>query len=1107
MGSLGLWRAVIIRLRADWPVVLAAWALLLCATIVLTAGTAYADAVALGSIRGAVAAAPPAGRSIVAEASVQASQVATLDASVHRELDRVIGLPGGEVATIVRADPFALTAAGRDASQVVTVASYEGIERHATLVTGAWPAVAASGAQPETALPEGAAAALGVGVGDSLRLTDRVDPSLSVAVRVVGIWRATAAADPYWLGSTLEIDGTSMSGGYTTIGPVLISPDDIESSAFGTRRNVEWREIVDPNGFQLDNLDTVRAAVDALPPLLASAVPPSTQIRVRTQLSATLASVSRGALVGRTGMLLVEIPFAALGAYAILLVAGMLADRRRSETALLRSRGASSGHLATMTIVEAVVLAGSAAVIAPLVAAGALLWLGGSGSLAGTGVDWRIGLGSDVLLVDAITAAACVIALTVPVLGSFPSLAGARSAISRQAGRTLARRLGLDLALVVVAGIALWQLRRYGALQTRNLQGVIGVDPLLVAAPGLGLVAGAVLATRLIPRLAELLERALQGRRGLVASLGSRGLARRPLRQTRSALLLLLATALVTFTFAHVATWQRSQTDQAAYQAGADLRYMPSVQVSSLATLGASLRGLPDVSAVMPVDRSLVDAGRDVRGASLLTIDAGTVAGITPRTFDVAGEGLPDLFHDLATTRPATAGATIPAGTRQLSVVLDAAFSAEGPLDPSFFPDLSTIDGITASFVIATSDGRLQRLIGVSPAVLSGGAQRISTPLSADAIGATASAPLRLVAVELAVSPPSETLATAAIQVDSLEATGGDPSQGPGVAWTALDLHAGDPAWGWQQLTPGKAAVPYAPPASAPWRVDFGAGAFTIDRFQRENTVTARLSAEPAAADPIAAIASRGFLDATGAAIGDTVSTNDGVDRLDVRIVGVVSAFPTLDPNRPFLVLDGPTTAAARFAASGTIDDPTEWWLASTDPATAGAAILAGPDPNGTIVSRAAIETTLATDPTSLGVIAVMSLGSLAAMVFAAIGFIVVMTLSTRERLGEFAILRAMGLSARQLSTWLSAESAFLLGISVAAGVGLGLILAFVVLPVSLLTTAGALPVPPPVVVIPVVLFLPLVAAAAFVFGVTVVVMRSLLLQVRIGDVLRGYDA
>ena len=122
------------------------------------------------------------------------------------------------------------------------------------------------------------------------------------------------------------------------------------------------------------------------------------------------------------------------------------------------------------------------------------------------------------------------------------------------------------------------------------------MDPLLVAAPAIGLVGGAVLAIRIVPRLAELAERGLARTRGLIASLGSRQVARRPLRYTRAALLLILAAALGTFASAHAATWTQSQADQAAWTAGSDVRMSPGPASDIPAwALGGALRSIPGV--------------------------------------------------------------------------------------------------------------------------------------------------------------------------------------------------------------------------------------------------------------------------------------------------------------------------------------------------------------------------------------------------------------------------------------------------------------------------------------------------------------------------------
>ena len=51
-------------------------------------------------------------------------------------------------------------------------------------------------------------------------------------------------------------------------------------------------------------------------------------------------------------------------------------------------------------------------------------------------------------------------------------------------------------------------------------------------------------------------------------------------------------------------------------------------------------------------------------------------------------------------------------------------------------------------------------------------------------------------------------------------------------------------------------------------------------------------------------------------------------------------------------------------------------------------------------------------------------------------------TVTSSERVTEFAILRALGLSARELSAWVSLENAFLLVFGLLADTVLGIILA-----------------------------------------------------------------
>ena len=82
------------------------------------------------------------------------------------------------------------------------------------------------------------------------------------------------------------------------------------------------------------------------------------------------------------------------------------------------------------------------------------------------------------------------------------TVVGRRSTAGWRAGRprSVGQRLGLDLALLVVAAIGLFQLRQYGgAADGDRCRARSGVDPLLIATPAIGLLAGAIVALRIIP--------------------------------------------------------------------------------------------------------------------------------------------------------------------------------------------------------------------------------------------------------------------------------------------------------------------------------------------------------------------------------------------------------------------------------------------------------------------------------------------------------------------------------------------------------------------------------------------------------------------------------
>ncbi len=1098
------------RSLADWPVVLAAGLLLICATTLLATGVVYGDAVASGGLHRALNAAPPATRAVDVSLTTEASGLDGLDARIRPEMTRAMAATGGEVARITRSGSFADAATPPDQVHDLTVfESVDDMEQRSTLLSGTWPT---AGRTPlEATVSDAAAREMGVAVGAHLSLVSRLDPGRKVEVTISGVY-AVDPNDALWLGEELDTTGTTSGGTFTTRGPLMIREADIPAlGSPATRIQAWWRGLPTIANLRVDGVDALRAGAADLGDRLRGVVPASTSPRVSTGLPALLDGVGRSVLVSRSGVILLTIQFAVLAGYAVVLVAGMLVERRRSEIALMRSRGASALHLVGMAILESALLAVPAAILAPFLALGVVWLLGLVGPTAGLGLTDSATISQNAIVISAVAGLASIAALTLPTLFVSASPAGARAAQGRQARTTLAQRLGLDLALVAVAGVALWQLRLYGAPLTRNARGTLGLDPLLVAAPAIGLVGGAVLALRVVPRIAELGEQLLVRGRGLVGSLGGRQLARRPLRYTRAALLLMLAAALGTLAAAHAATWTRSQVDQAGYEAAADVRATASVYSTAPTWAAGQLyRAIPGVTAATPISLTPFNLGRTVRDGTLAGLDPAAMAGVHHGGGPAAGAQGPgepapgDALASLAAATKATPAIALPGAPTRVALTVDVAFqTVAGPDGAPSEPLPPGSVGFGAAVVIRDGDGRLFRSAPVAGSLDQSG-QRLLIELGDPSLPAIRpAAPLSLEAIELTIAPVDNVAIFGSAEIRAVEVT--DQATGDG-GWTEVTVAGDAPGWRWDRIQADRSGG-FTPTADHPNRISTGNGAPIFGGGSGDGVVYRLLAAPGNATLPV--VASDSFLATTGSRVGDDVQLSVAGQAVKARVVASTALFAPFDPAKPFLLADVGAVDAARFALNGRTQQAEEWWIGAapgSEPAILDA-LRARTAGTSAVVGREELTTELSTDPVPLGLIGILGLGSLAAMLFAGIGFLVSSTISTSERIGEFALLRALGLSTGQLSLWLSIESVFLLVVGLVAGSLLGLLLAWLVLPFATLTQTGLAPIPAPVVVVPWQALLPPYVAAILLFVVSLWLVRRQLPDIRISGVLRARES
>ena len=501
--------------------------------------------------------------------------------------------------------------------------------------------------------------------------------------------------------------------------------------------------------------------------------------------------------------------------------------------------------------------------------------------------------------------------------------------------------------------------------------------------------------------------------------------------------------------------------------------------------------------------RGPLDVGRALRDGQLLAIDPATAPALVRYPPGDAASSLPPLLARLADERPATQAIELPADVRRLAITIDADIRPDPGFDPD--ADFTGWEGMDASVVVEDGDGRLHRITGGS-GLFMGSGQRLVIPLTQVVNDTTVAfpGPVRLQGVELSLHGPAGSVGIGTVDILGLDSSATDAGD---ADWTDTGWQPTSPSWQWSSVRGGDQRSLAGTPGQ-PNRITFGHEPGQTEALFGNSSAVIRSSTLPDAAELVPAVVSDRFLELSGAVVGDEVAASVAGQRLTLRIIGSTTQFPSLDPAKGFGIVDATTLERARLATTGQLIATREWWLSVDDAAALAVedALRQAPVSAVDVIGRVARTRSLGGDPISLGIIGALGLGALAALAFAAIGFIVSATVTTSERITEFAILRALGLSGRELAAWVSLENAFLLIFGLVAGSALGLVLAWLVLPFATLTETGAAAVPTPEIVVPWLAILPIYAAALVLFIVTVVIVTRQVRRAGITTVLRSGD-
>ncbi len=846
----------------------------------------------------------------------------------------------------------------------------------------------------------------------------------ALSVRVVGIIEPLELLDHYWrVGSGDRL--TNAERAWISL-PMYADRDalfDTVGAALpGLNTDFIWLYTTDTEGLRGSEVDYLRAT------LLGAIGEMSANLRNsswRTELDDVLQRYTTLLVLARIPLFLVIFMGVGVLLYYLFLIAGLMGRVRAPEVALFRSRGASTPQVGVIILVEGLLLAVPAVATGPFLAQ-ALVALTGRLFPAASGGQGlaTIDLSPPVFLLGAVGALLAVAVLTVTTLSSARhGVVAFRATSARPPQIPFLHRYYLDLALLALIGLLWLQLKSRGSFLVQPLAGGgLEIDITLLLGPVLGMVAAGLLLMRLFPIALRIAARLAEpvGPVWLVHSL--RRLARDPVPSGLLLMLLALATAFGALGSNVIATLERSQREQALYEAGADARisYSLGARRTGIQGLAESVALLPGVAAASDAIRvrTRVTTSNFGRDAMLLFVDTESFHQTAWSRADFTGPPMAQALEPIRPAEAAAEGIPLPADATALGIwVQPGRLSGRVNLMARlrdgrgiyFDMQIGQVNGLGWQYLEAPIQvARLSRRSPLPPAMESPYTLHIIWVSMLRGSGGTGAVFLDQLQAMTPQGP---------VEVESFQSIGG---------WYPLE----------DNLTPGLYSLELSEAVARPGRrsavFTWGPGGLAIRGIRVGPPER-----------PLPALVNPSFLDTNQVQVGDVVSASISVGSLYVPmvVVGLVDYVPTLDPRKtPFMVADlASVLEYAGLHSSRLVYPDREVWVRSANGDLEVEPLLQTIEQNGgTIRERyeaVAMVAARTGDPLlAAGWSGLLALSFLVVVLASASGLGLYMYIDSRERLGEFAVLQALGFSHRQVGglVW------FNLALTVVSGLAVG---------------------------------------------------------------------
>ena len=506
-------------------------------------------------------------------------------------------------------------------------------------------------------------------------------------------------------------------------------------------------------------------------------------------------------------------------------------------------------------------------------------------------------------------------------------------------------------------------------------------------------------------------------------------MARNQTHYARLSLLLILMAGLGIFTASFGGTLQRSFQERVLYESGSDIR-LTRLTLNNRGPTRPLVEPYEDMDGVTAASPVLRQPGTDLStqfGESsfeALSVDSTRFADVAWFRDDFADKPLPKLM-DLIGGQQLTVGVPVPESARSIQVRLrsDREYPTVGVA-----ARLKDDNGRYFTYGLGFLDSTDWKVYSVD----------LSRPRGRRAwfgFGLRPEMPFTLVSIIIGQTDTDLSLSPGAVLIDDIRTR---LSNGE----TAV-LEAFEDVDGWRALRQSQEAKL---DRVRPSEVSAQGDGSLMFAWAGGNANVARGVFPDANYRPIPVVASSSFIKATGHSVGDVFEVSMGGRRLEVAIRDTVEFFPTMDAyNESFLVADLETVRSYGNLgmARGEIN-PNEMWLATNVTGEERADLierlnLGGPFPTGDVVDTEANLAVAEIDPLVMAgwrALLLIAFGSI--LVLSSLGFLVHAYISFRNRELQFALMRTMGFTTRQLVSLMWLEQALVIVVGMALGTWMG---------------------------------------------------------------------